>query len=50
VLNVVCGVGKIPMHDVIKGVWPFLLSQVVVMGLLIAFPELVMTPLRWMLR
>jgi hypothetical protein len=26
------------------------LSQVVVMGLLIAFPELVMTPLRWMLR
>ena len=49
VLNVVCGVGKIPMHDVIKGVWPFLLSQVVVMGLLIAFPELVMTPLRWML-
>jgi len=50
VLNVVCGVGKIPMHDVIRGVWPFLLSQVVVMGLLIAFPELVMTPLRWMLR
>jgi len=50
VLNVVCGVGKIPMHDVINGVWPFLLSQVVVMGLLIAFPELVMTPLRWMLR
>jgi tripartite ATP-independent transporter DctM subunit len=50
VLNVVCGVGKIPMHDVIKGVWPFLVSQVVVMGLLIAFPELVMTPLRWMLR
>jgi tripartite ATP-independent transporter DctM subunit len=49
VLNVVCGVGKIPMHDVIKGVWPFLLSQVVVMGLLIAFPQLVMAPLRWML-
>ena len=49
VLNVVCGVGKIPMHDVIKGVWPFRLSQVVVMGLLIAFPQLVMAPLRWML-
>ena len=49
VLNVVCGVGKIPMHEVIKGVWPFLLSQVVVMGLLIAFPQLVMAPLRWML-
>lgn len=49
VLNVVCGVGKIPMHDVIRGVWPFLLSQVVVMSLLIAFPQLVMAPLRWML-
>ena len=49
VLNVVCGVGKIPMHDVIRGVWPFLLSQVAVMSLLIIFPQLVMAPLRWML-
>lgn len=49
VLNVVCGVGKIPMHEVIKGVWPFLLSQVVVMALLIIFPELVMVPLRFLL-
>lgn len=49
VLNVVCGVGRIPMHDVIKGVMPFLMSQVVVMGSLIVFPELVMTPLKWML-
>jgi TRAP-type transport system large permease protein len=48
VLNVVCGVGRIPMHDVIKGVWPFLLSQIVVLGLLIAFPELVMGPARWL--
>lgn len=49
VLNVVCGVGRIPMHDVIRGVMPFLASQVVVMGLLIAFPSLVMVPLKWML-
>ena len=49
VLNVVCGVGKIPMHEVVKGVWPFLLSQVVVMSLLIVFPELVMVPLRFLL-
>ena len=49
VLNVVCGVGKIPMHEVIKGVWPFLLSQVVVMSLLIVVPELVMVPLRFLL-
>lgn len=49
VLNVVCGVGRIPMHDVIKGVWPFLLSQVVVMALLIIFPEIVMVPLRFLI-
>jgi len=48
VLNVVCGVGRIPMHEVIKGVMPFLLSQVVVMGLLVVFPGLVMVPLRWL--
>jgi tripartite ATP-independent transporter DctM subunit len=48
VLNVVCGVGRIPMHDVIKGVMPFLASQMVVMGLLIVFPGLVMVPLRWL--
>jgi tripartite ATP-independent transporter DctM subunit len=49
VLNVVCGVGRIPMHDVIRGVMPFLVSQVVVMGLLIAFPSLVMAPLKFLL-
>ena len=49
VLNVVCGVGRIPMHDVIRGVMPFLISQVVVMGTLIAFPSLVMVPLQWLM-
>ena len=49
VLNVVCGVGRIPMHDVIRGVMPFLASQVVVMGALIAFPSLVLVPLKWLM-
>ena len=48
VLNVVCGVGRIPMHEVIRGVMPFLLSQVVVMSLLVIFPSLVMVPLKWL--
>ena len=48
VLNVVCGVGRIPMHEVIRGVMPFLISQVGVMALLIAFPILVMGPLKWL--
>jgi TRAP-type transport system large permease protein len=49
VLNVVCGIGRIPMHEVIKGVWPFLVSQLIVLALLIAFPSLVLVPLKWLL-
>ena len=48
VLNVVCGVGRVPMHDVIKGVWPFLVSQLIVLALLIAFPAIVMVPLKFL--
>ena len=48
VLNVVCGVGRIPMHDVIRGVWPFLLSQLIVLALLIAFPAIVLVPLKFL--
>lgn len=47
VLNVVCAVGNISMGKVIRGVWPFLLSQVVVLALLIFIPELVTVPAKW---
>ena len=45
-LNVVCGVTKVSMDDAIIGVWPFMIAQLVVMGLLIVFPELVLLPMR----
>ncbi len=48
VLNVVCGVSKISMDDIIKGVWPFMLAELIVLALLVAFPALVLEPLRWM--
>ncbi len=48
VLNVVCGVGRVPMSAVIRGVSPFLIAQLVVLALLIAFPELVTAPLAWL--
>ncbi len=38
VLNVVCGVAKISMDTAFKGVLPFLLAQLGVLALLIAFP------------
>ena len=46
VLNVVCGVARISMDDVIKGVWPFLLAELLVMFLLVFFPGLVSVPAR----
>jgi tripartite ATP-independent transporter DctM subunit len=47
VLNVVAGVAKQPMDAVIKGVWPFLISQLALLLLFIIFPELVMIPMKW---
>ncbi len=48
VLNVVSGVARVPMGRVIGGVMPFLLAQVVVLVLLVLFPELVTVPLAWL--
>jgi len=47
VLNTVCGVTKIKMDDIIKGVWPFMIAQLVVLLLLVLFPVLVTGPARW---
>ena len=48
VLNVVCGVTKVKMDDIIKGVWPFMIAQLLVLLLLILFPSLVIVPARWL--
>ncbi len=47
VLNTVCGVAKIKMDDIIKGVWPFLVAQLLVLLLLVLFPILVTGPAKW---
>lgn len=47
VLNVVCGVGRMSMSNLMRGVGPFLLAQTAVLFLLVLFPELVMAPLAW---
>jgi tripartite ATP-independent transporter DctM subunit len=47
VLNTVCGVSKISMGSVVKGVWPFLLAEVLVVVLLVLFPDLVLVPASW---
>ncbi|WP_377806847.1 TRAP transporter large permease subunit [Azospirillum sp. A29] len=47
VLNVVAGVAKLNMGSLMRGVWPFLLAQLLVLALLVLFPSLVMVPARW---
>ncbi|TSE21338.1 Sialic acid TRAP transporter large permease protein SiaM [Tepidimonas alkaliphilus] len=47
VLNVVAGVSKMKIQQVAHGVWPFLLAQIIVLFLLVLFPQIVIAPYRW---
>ncbi|MBA2962057.1 MULTISPECIES: TRAP transporter large permease [Ramlibacter] len=49
VLNVICGVARIPMTDLVRHLWPFLWAELIVLLLLVLFPSLVMVPLRWLM-
>jgi TRAP-type transport system large permease protein len=48
VLNVVCGVSRLSMADIVKGVWPFMIAQLIVLFLLVMFPILVTGPAKWL--
>ena len=48
VLNVVAGVGRMPLHHVVKGVNPFLLTYILILSLFVAFPQIVIAPVAWM--
>jgi tripartite ATP-independent transporter DctM subunit len=48
VLNVLSGVARIPLGAVARGALPFLMAQLGVLLVLVAFPELVLVPLRWL--
>lgn len=47
VLNVSCSVAKISIEDILKGIWPFLLVEIVVIVLVILFPSIITVPLQW---
>ena len=49
VLNVVAGVSKAGLGNVIKGVLPFLFAEVVMLFLLVFFPKLVTVPMNWLI-
>lgn len=48
VLYVGCGISKISLVDLTKGIWPFLMVHAIVLALLILFPEIITVPLGWM--
>jgi TRAP-type transport system large permease protein len=48
VLNVVCGVARIRMEDMIKGVWPYLIAYTFLLVAFTIFPELITTPAKWL--
>lgn len=48
VLNVVAGVGRMPMHQVVRGVSPFLITYLLIMFLFVLFPQIVTAPVAWM--
>ena len=48
VLNVVSGVGRVPLGKVVTGIAPFILTQVALLLLLVAFPEIIIVPAQWL--
>lgn len=50
VLNVTAGVTGASMATVIRGVTPFMIAQITVLGLMILFPQLVTVPAAWFSR
>ncbi len=49
VLYVVCGIGKMKIGTLVRGMMPFLLAEVVVLFLLLFFPKLSLVPLGWLM-
>jgi TRAP-type transport system large permease protein len=48
VLNVVAGVGRMRLEQVIRGVNPYLFTYLVILGVFVLFPQIVTAPLAWM--
>ncbi|MGA4449620.1 TRAP transporter large permease subunit [Ectopseudomonas chengduensis] len=48
VLNVVAGVSKVGFVGIVRGVLPFLLAELLIIGLLVAFPQLLIVPAQWL--
>lgn len=48
VLNVVCGVARLNMETICRGVWRYVAAYTLLLVLLVIFPELITVPASWM--
>lgn len=49
VLYVVCGIGNIGIGKLVRGLIPFILVEILVLFMLLFFPALSLTPLKWLI-
>ena len=47
VLNVVCGVGRVPLSQAVKGTTPFIVAYLVLLGVFIAVPSIIIVPMNF---
>lgn len=47
VLNVVCGVSRVPLSKAVTGTAPFILAYLTLLGLFIAFPSVIVIPMEF---
>ncbi|HWQ62284.1 MAG TPA: TRAP transporter large permease, partial [Negativicutes bacterium] len=50
ILYLGCSLGNISFDRVIKGVFPFLMVEIVILAVYIVFPSIVMVPLKWLMQ
>ncbi|MCY0095142.1 TRAP transporter large permease subunit [Hoeflea ulvae] len=46
VLNVVCGVSRVPMTSAIAGVWPFVIAYILLLAVFVIFPSIIIVPMQ----
>lgn len=49
VLYIGCGIAGVKLSELTKGIWPFLIAQLVILLLLVIFPQIVTVPLRFII-
>ena len=49
VLNVVCGVARVPMSSAVKGVLPYIAAYMVLLAIFVAFPSIITVPMKFVI-